>query len=73
MKKILVGAAAFGCIRGLAWAGKTEIPAEMSRAPKRSAFSVARRALTGLRVTVALLDTGNDPTLAPSNLHSRTQ
>ena len=26
MKKILVGAAAFGCIRGLSWAGKTEIP-----------------------------------------------
>ena len=26
MKKILVGAAAFGCVRGPSWAGKTEIP-----------------------------------------------
>ena len=28
MKKILVGAAAFGCISGPSWAGKTEIPDE---------------------------------------------
>ena len=32
MKKILVGAAAFGCIRGPSWAGKTEIPAKRSSA-----------------------------------------
>ena len=31
MKKILVGAAAFGCIRGLYGAGKTEIPAMSSK------------------------------------------
>ena len=28
MKKILVGAAAFGCISGPSWAGKTEIPVQ---------------------------------------------
>ena len=48
MKKILVGAAAFGCISGPSWAGKTEIPAKAGGARRAGG---TRKTVGGTRTT----------------------